>query len=160
MVWGQGSGVQVCAPTLWSTPNVHARCSTYTVRPPSAKLAVCCCSTYYGNKISMHAPIPNWQLPRFNACVKAHGHGSYTYVRMHTCFVKWNGQTWNQKVLQQTVAHTAGNTHEMHKHIFVFGVDSLHLTAQYRLQLVDSPCQRPADHSATSTKTLMVAVRV
>ena len=55
---------------------------------------------------------------------------------------------------------TAGNIHEMHKHIFVFGVDSLHLTAQYRLQLVDSPCQRPADHSATSTKTLMVAVRV
>ena len=57
-----------------------------------------------------------------------------------------------RKQLQiETVAHTAGNIHEMHKHV-VFGVESLHLTAQYSLQLVVNPCQRPADHSATPTK--------
>ena len=78
------------AATLWTTPNVNARCSTCTVRPPSAKLAVCCCSTYYGNIISMHAPIPNWRLPRFTACVKAHGHGSYMYVCTH---VLWSWMT-------------------------------------------------------------------
>ena len=44
------------------------------------------------------------------------------------------------------MAHTAGNMHVMHMHIFVFGVESLHLTAQYPLQLVVSPCQRTADH--------------
>ena len=44
------------------------------------------------------------------------------------------------------MAHTAGNMHVMHMHIFVFGVESLHLTAQYSLQLVVNPCQRPADH--------------
>ena len=50
------------------------------------------------------------------------------------------------------MAHTAGNMHVMHMHIFVFGVESLHLTAQYSSQLVVNPCQRPADHSATPTK--------
>ena len=54
----------------------------------------------------------------------------FIYVRMHTCFVKLGRQAWNQKLLQQTVAHTAGNIHEMHKHVFVFGVESLHLLAQ------------------------------
>ena len=39
----------------------------------------------------------------------------------------------------------ASNIHEMHKQV-VFGVESLHLTAQYPLQLVVSPCQRTADH--------------
>ncbi len=85
------------------------------------------------------------------------------HIRTHVaCEVGYvRRQTWNQKLLQQTVAHTAGNIHEMHRHTFLFfGVESLHLTAPYPLQLVVSPCQRPADHIATSTKKLMVAVRV
>jgi hypothetical protein len=36
--------------------------------------------------------------------------------------------------------------------MFVFEVESLHLTAPYPVQLVVGPCQRPVDHSATSTK--------
>ena len=86
---------------------------------------------------------------------------------MHTCLGKLGRQAWNQKLLQQTVAHTAGNIHEMHKHIFVFGVE-LHPTAQYPWQLVDSP--RPLKrgwlpsgyetHQSTSTEQLMAAVRV
>ena len=58
------------------------------------------------------------------------------------------------------MTHTAGNTHVMHRHISVFGVESLHPTAQYLSQHVVSPCQRPVDHSATPTKKRMVAVRV
>ena len=56
-----------------------------------------------------------------------------------------------RKQLQiENVAHTAGNIHEMHKHV-VFGVESLHLTAQYPLQLVVSTCQRTADHEKTDS---------
>jgi hypothetical protein len=60
-----------------------------------------------------------------------------------------------RKQLQvETVAHTAGNIHEMHKQ-FVFGVESLHLTAQY-------PCNSWSAHviAQPTTKKLMAAVRV
>ena len=75
-------------------------------------------------------------------------------VPIHTCFVKFGRQTWNQKLLQQTVAHTAGNIHEMHKQV-VFGVESLHLTVQY-------PCNSWSAHVSAqpTTKKLMAAVRV
>ena len=68
---------------------------------------------------------------------------------MHTTIVR---PALRKQLQVETVAHTTGNIHEKHKHIFVFGVESLHLTAQYSLQLVVNPCQRPADHSATPTK--------
>ena len=60
-----------------------------------------------------------------------------------------------RKQLQvETVAHTAGNIHEMHKHV-VFGVEPLHLTAQY-------PCNSWSAHviAQPTTKKLMAAVRV
>ena len=60
-----------------------------------------------------------------------------------------------RKQLQvETVGHTAGNIHEMHKHV-VFGVESLHLTAQY-------PCNSWSAHVSAqpTTKKLMAAVRV
>ena len=38
---------------------------------------------------------------------KTHGHGSHTHVVCEVGYVR--RQTWNQKLLQQTVAHTAGN---------------------------------------------------
>ncbi len=52
------------------------------------------------------------------------------------------------------MAHTAGNMHVMHMHIFVFGVESLHLTAQY-------PCNSWSAHVSAQpiTKKLMAAVR-
>ena len=62
---------------------------------------------------------------------------------MHTTLVR---PALCKQLHVETVAQTAGNIHEIHKHIFVFGVESLHLTAQYPLQLVVSPCQRTADH--------------
>ena len=60
-----------------------------------------------------------------------------------------------RKQLQvKTVAHTAGNIHEMHKQV-VFGVESLHLTVQY-------PYNSGSAHVSAqpTTKKLMAAVRV
>ena len=62
---------------------------------------------------------------------------------MHTTLVR---PALRKQLQVETVAHTTGNIHEKHTHISVFGVESLHLTAQYPLQLVVSPCQRTADH--------------
>jgi hypothetical protein len=66
----------------------------------------------------------------------------------------------NQKLPQRTVAHNAGKLREMHLHLVVFSVERLHFTAPYPLQLVVSPCGRPADHSATSTQKLTIPARV
>ena len=49
---------------------------------------------------------------------KTHGHGSYTHVVCEVGYIR--SQTWNQKLPQRTVAHTAGNIHEMHRHTFLF----------------------------------------
>ena len=42
----------------------------------------------------------------------------YTHVVCEVGYVR--SQTWNQKLQQRTVAHTAGNIHEMHRHTFLF----------------------------------------
>ena len=49
---------------------------------------------------------------------KTHGHGSYTHVVCEVGYIR--SQTWNQKLPQRTVAHTASNIHEMHRHTFLF----------------------------------------
>jgi hypothetical protein len=56
---------------------------------------------------------------------------------MHTTLVR---PALRKPLQVQTVLHTAGNIHETHRHIFVFSVESLHLTAPYPLQLLVSPC--------------------
>ena len=70
---------------------------------------------------------------------------------MHTTLVR---PALRKQLQVETVAHTAGNIHEMHKQV-VFGVESLHLTAQY-------PCNSWSAHVSAqpTTKKLMAAVRV
>ena len=45
---------------------------------------------------------------------------------MHTTLVR---PALRKPLQVQTVPHTAGNIHETHRHLFVFSVESLHLTA-------------------------------
>ena len=77
---------------------------------------------------------------------------------MHTTLVR---PALRKQLQVETVAHTTGNIHEKHKHIFVFGVESLHLKMNPYMRSTSTFLFWSAHVSAQpTTKKLMAAVRV